>query len=187
MIAIFCFAALLLSTSSLSYFYKLQEKLHEQERFASIDAGEIHEKEHEIDNDINSSDQITLTLKDKSILPEGYHWEEKGREFSYKGMFYDIVSIEQTKEGWVIKAASDEEEAEIVANQHKAHQLNKEAESKSSPSKIKLNLSVAVYECPLFNLQGLFNYTLLKKKYPLLTTPILSSYSGAISHPPETV
>ncbi|MEY3291718.1 MAG: hypothetical protein RLZZ266_743, partial [Bacteroidota bacterium] len=73
MIAIFCFAALLLSTSSLSYFYWLQEQLHEQERFASIDAGEIHEKEHEIDNDINSSDQITLTLKDKSILPEGYH------------------------------------------------------------------------------------------------------------------
>ncbi len=180
MIAICCFAALLLSTSSLSYFYWLQEKLHEQERFASIDAGEIFEKEHE-------SDQITITVKDKSILPEGYHWEEKGREFSYKGMFYDIISIEQTKEGWVIKAASDEEEAAIVANQHKLNHLGKEAESKSSSSKIKLNLSLAVYECPSFNTQSLFNYTLLKKKYPLLTTPILSSYSGEVSHPPETV
>jgi hypothetical protein len=180
LIAIFCFAALLLSTSSLSYFYWLQEKLHEQERFASIDAGEILEKENDID-------QITITVKDKSILPEGYQWEEKGREFSYKGMFYDIVSIEQTKEGWVIKAASDEEEAAIVANQQKVHHLNKEAESKSTSSKIKLNLSLAVYECPSFNSHGLFNYTLLKKKYPLLTTPILSSYSGAISHPPETV
>ena len=177
MIAIFCFAALLLSTSSLSYFYWLQEQLHEQERFASIDAGES----------IEQADQITITVKDKSILPEGYHWEEKGREFSYKGMFYDIVSIEQTKEGWVIKAASDEEEAEIVANQHKAHQLSKEAESKSSSSKIKLNLSLAVYECPSFNLQGLFNYTLINKKYPFLITPILSSYSGEVSHPPETV
>jgi hypothetical protein len=176
-IAIFCFAALLLSTSSLSYFYWLQEQLHEQERFASIDAGES----------IEQADQITITVKDKSILPEGYHWEEKGREFSYKGMFYDIVSIEQTKEGWVIKAASDEEEAEIVANQHKAHQLSKEAESKSSSSKIKLNLSLAVYECPSFNLQGLFNYTLINKKYPFLITPILSSYSGEVSHPPETV
>ena len=179
-IAICCFAALLLSTSSLSYFYWLQEKLHEQERFASIDAGEILEKE-------NGIDQITILVKDKSILPQGYQWEEKGREFSYKGMFYDIVSIKQTKEGWVIKAASDEEEAEIVANQHKAHQLNKEVQSKSSPSKIKLNLSLAVYECPSFNTQDLFNYTLLKKKYPLLTTPILSSYLGDISHPPENV
>jgi hypothetical protein len=185
-----CFAALLLSTSSLSYFYWLQEQLHEQERFTSIDAGEILEKKHyDTDNHSNNhnSDQITITVKDKSILPQGYQWEEKGREFSYKGMFYDIVSIKQTKEGWVIKAASDEVEAEIVANQHKAHQLNKEAESKSSPSKIKLNLSLAVYECPSFKTQSLINYTLLKKKYPLLTTPILSSYSGEVSHPPETV
>jgi hypothetical protein len=193
-IAICCFAALLLSTSSLSYFYKLQEKLHEQERFASIDAGEILEKENDnTDNHSNNHgnnheiDQITLVLKDKSVLPEGYQWEEKGREFSYKGMFYDIVSIKQTKEGWVIKATSDEEEAAIVANQHKANHLGKEAESKSSSSKIKLNLSLAVYECPSFNPQSLFNYTLLKIKYPTLTTPILSSYSGAITHPPETV
>jgi hypothetical protein len=192
-IAICCFAALLLSTSSLSYFYKLQEKLHEQERFASIDAGkfELNNKESfeskEQSKEHESGDQITLTVKDKSILPEGYEWEEKGREFSYKGMFYDIVSIEQTKEGWVIKAASDEEEAAIVANQHKLNHLDKEAQSKSSSSKIKLNLSLAVYECPSFNTQSLFNYTLLKKKYPSLTTPILSSYSGQVSHPPETV
>jgi hypothetical protein len=192
-IAICCFAALLLSTSSLSYFYKLQEKLHELERFASIDAGKFelnntetfeskeYSKEHE------SGDQITITVKDKSILPDGYQWEEKGREFSYKGMFYDIISIKQTKEGWVIKASSDEEEAAIVANQHKLNHLDKEAQSKSSSSKIKLSLSLAVYECPSFNNQSLFNYTSLKIKYPFLTTPILSSYSGAIPHPPETV
>jgi len=159
--------------------------VHEQERFASIDAGEILEKEHDSNN--HNSDQITLTVKDKTVLPEGYQWEEKGREFSYKGMFYDIVSIKQTKEGWIIKAASDEEEAVIVANQHKAQQLGKEAQSKSTSSKIKLNLSFAVYECPSFNTQSLFNYTLSKKKYPSLTTPILSSYSGAIAHPPEAV
>jgi hypothetical protein len=216
-IAIFCFASLLLSTSSLSYFYWLQEQLHEQERFASIDAGQFdlnntgsreskeyskeYYNDHNSDDDTDihrinhsnnhsnnqSGDQITIFVKDKSVLPEGYQWEEEGREFSYEGMFYDIVSIEQTKEGWVIKAASDEEEAAIVANQHKAQHLNTEAESKSTSSKIKLNLSLAVYECPSFNTQSLFNYTLLKKKYPSLTTPILSSYSGAISHPPETV
>jgi len=204
-IAICCFAALLLSTSSLSYFYWLQEQLHEQERFASIDAGkfdlnkkktfESKELTKEYNNDVDSddqidnhsSDQITLVVKDKSILPEGYQWEEKGREFSYKGMFYDIVSIKQTKEGWVIKAASDEEEAAIVANQHKLNHLDKEAHSKSSSSKIKLNLSLALYECPSFNNQSLFNYTLFKKKYSSLTTPILSSYLGDISHPPEAV
>ena len=186
-IAICCFAALLLSTSSLSYFYWLQEQLHEQERFATIDAGEILEKENDDHSNNQSGDQITITVKDKSVLPEGYQWEEKGREFSYKGMFYDIVSIEQTKEGWVIKAASDEEEAAIVANQHKLNHLDKDAQSKSTSSKIKLNLSLAVYECASFNTQNLFNFTLLQKKYPSLTTPILSSYSGVIAHPPETI
>jgi hypothetical protein len=196
-IAICCFAALLLSTSSLSYFYWLQEQLHEQERFASIDTGkfelnnkettEFKEHSKEYDKEDHSGDQITLILKDKSILPQGYQWEEKGREFSYKGMFYDIISIKQTKEGWVIKAASDEEEAAIVANQHKVDHLNKETQSKSTSSKLKLHLSFAVYECLAFNKQSLFNYTLLKMKYPAFISPILSSYLGDISHPPETV
>ena len=158
--------------------------MHEQERFASIDAGKFEEND---DND--KSDQITLVVKDKSILPEGYHWEEKGREFSYKGMFYDIISIEQTKEGWVIKAASDEEEAAIVANQHKVHSFNKDPKSKTSSesSKIKLNLSFAVYVC-----NQLFDYkhsTIIqnKKGYFISTTPILNTYMGEITHPPEAV
>ena len=184
MIAICCFAALLLSTSSLSYFYWLQEKVHQQDRFANIDAGKFEEND---DND--NKDQITLLLKDKSVLPEGYQWEEKGREFSYKGMYYDIVSIEQTKEGWVIKAASDEEEAAIVANQHKVHSLNKDPKSKTSSesSKIKLNLSFAFYDC-----NQVFDYKFSafiqdKKGYFIYTTPILNTYSGEITHPPETV
>ena len=165
----------------------LQEKLHETERFAMIDASQMGEKEN--DSDDNSGDQITLLVKDKTILPQGYQWEEKGREFSYKGMFYDIVSIEKTKEGWVIKAASDEEEATIVANQHKVHSFNKDPKSKTSSesSKIKLNLSFAIYNC-----NHLFEYNHIviiqdKKGYLYYTMPILNTYSGEIAHPPEAV
>ena len=158
--------------------------MHEQQRFANIDAGKFEENE---DND--NKDQITLIVKDKSVLPEGYHWEEKGREFSYKGMFYDIVSIKKTAKGWVIKAASDEEEAAIVANQHKAHSFNKDFKSKTSSesSKIKLNLSLAVYDC-----NQIFDYKHSaiiqgKKGNFIYTTPILNPYSGEITHPPEAV
>ena len=158
--------------------------MHEQERFANIDSGKFEKND---DND--NKDQITLLVKDKSILPEGYQWEEKGREFSYKGMFYDIVSIDQTKEGWVIKAASDEEEAVIVANQHKVHSFNKYPKSKTSSesSKIKLNLSFAVYDC-----NQVFDYKYSdiiqdKKGYFIYTTPILNTYTGEITHPPEAV
>lgn len=156
--------------------------MHEQERFASIDAGKFEE-----DDDNDNMDQITLLLKDKSVLPEGYQWEEKGREFSYKGMYYDIVSIEQTKEGWVIKAASDEEEAAIVANQHKVHSFNKDPKSKTSSesSKIKLNLSFAVYDCNQVFDYRYSAFVQKKKGYCIYTTPILNRYSGEITHPPE--
>ncbi|MEY4812368.1 MAG: hypothetical protein RLZZ462_1241 [Bacteroidota bacterium] len=158
--------------------------MHEQERFANIEAGKFEEND---DND--NMDQITLLLKDKSVLPEGYQWEEKGREFSYKGMYYDIVSIEQTKEGWVIKAASDEEEAAIVANQHKVHSLNKDPKSKTSSesSKIKLNLSFAFYDCNQVFDHKFSTIIQDKKGYFINTTPILNTYLGEITHPPEAV
>ncbi len=173
--------------------------MHEQERFSSIDTGkfelknketsESKERSKEYDKDDHSGDQITIVVKDKSILPEGYQWEEKGREFSYKGMFYDIVSIKKTSKGWVIKAASDEEEAAIVANQHKVHHLNKDPKSKTSSesSKIKLNPSFAVYDCnQVFD----FRHCAIvqaKKGYLYFSTPILNRYSGVITHPPEAV
>ena len=175
---------LLLTASSISYFYWLEEELHEKEIFALIDA-----REWNIENMNASYSQIKLELKEKDHLPEGYTWEEKGREFSYKGMFYDIISIEQTKEGWMIKAASDEEEAAIVANQHKVHSFNKDPKSTTSSesSKIKLNLSFAVYDC-----NQVFDYKYSafiqdKKGYLYYTAPILNRYTGEITHPPETV
>jgi hypothetical protein len=110
--AIICLFTLLLSTSSISYYYWVEEKLHEKETFALIDAGELENGFANL-----SSHQIKLILKDKVSLPEGYIWEEKGREFSHEGTFYDIISLEKSLEGWVLVAASDEEESEMVAKQ----------------------------------------------------------------------
>jgi hypothetical protein len=194
-IAISCFAALLLSTSSLSYFYWLQEKVHQAERFSMIDAGQLNK----LNNGNNASkkdrqkDQMKFVVKDKSILPNGYHWEEKGREFSYKGMFYDIVSITKTPEGWEIIAASDEEEAAIVANQNKTHHLSKELDasststSKSKDSKIKLNPTYSVYESIQLSKHQVIDASLVLNTFSSYATPILSTYSGEIAHPPETV
>jgi hypothetical protein len=108
--AIVCLFCILLTTSSISYFYWLEEALHEKDTFALIDAGKLNaikENEH----------QIKLVLNDKDLLPDGYTWEEEGREFSYKGMFYDIISLKKTANGWELIAASDEEEADMVAKQ----------------------------------------------------------------------
>ncbi len=110
--------------------------MHEQERFASIDAGELNEKEH----------QIKLILQDKATLPIGYQWEERGREFSHDGMFYDIVSLIKTETGWELVAAADKEEAEIVAKQTKALHLDKEIAGNKKTSKSKLNFIFSLYE-----------------------------------------
>ena len=160
-----------------------------------IDAGQLNKLNAE-SNDSKvqkSKDQIKLVLKDKTILPNGYHWEEKGREFSYNGMFYDIVSITKTPAGWEIIAASDEEEAAIVANQNKTHHLSKELDasstsnSKSKDSKIKLNPTYSVYESIQLSKHQVIDASLVINTYPFYATPILSIYSGEIAHPPETV
>lgn len=73
---------LLLTASSISYFYWLEEELHEKEIFALIDTGEWN-----IENLNASSGQIKLELKEKDHLPEGYTWEEEGRELVIRGCF----------------------------------------------------------------------------------------------------
>lgn len=146
--------------------------------------------ENEVESNYpNAKNQIKLLVQDKSILPDGYQWEEKGREFSFKGMFYDIVSIKKTNQGWVIVAASDEEEAAIVANQHKVHAFNKDlnTNTKSGASKIKLNLGFVVYDSnQLLDYNYSANMTAIKI-YVYNTTFILNCYSGEIVHPPENV
>jgi hypothetical protein len=181
-IAICCFAALLLSTSSLSYFYWLQEKVHEQERFANIDAGKFEEND---DND--NSDQITLIVKDKSILPEGYQWEEEGREFSHQGMFYDIVSLTKTDAGWKLIAASDKEEAEIVAKQNKTQHTDKEITGQHHSKKQKTNFNFSLYDQ--------YFGTICFNELATLNQPVYSNYKdnltqlflGQISPPPKAV
>lgn len=160
-----------------------------------IDGGQLNQinVENNHSKEDGNENQIKLVLKDKSILPKGYHWEEKGREFSYKGMFYDIVSITKTPAGWEMIAASDEEEAAIVANQNKAHHFSKELDasststSKSKDSKIKLNPTYSVYESLQLSKHRVIDSSLVINSYPFYATPILSSYTGEILHPPEAV
>ena len=155
----------------------MQEQWHEQERFASITAGETIEEDH----------KITLQLKDKTILPEGYQWEEEGREFSHQGMFYDIISLTKTESGWVLIAASDKEEAEIVAKQHKTRHSDKEIAGQHHSKKQKTNFNFSLYDQ--------YFETICLKELAALNQPAYSNYKanltqlflGQISPPPKAV
>ena len=178
-ISIFCLLALILSTSSLSYLYWLQEKLHESTIFSQIESGNYLK-------DDNRNSFISFTIKNKEVLPEGYEWEEEGREFSYQGMFYDIVSIEKTKYGWLVKAASDEEEAMMVANKSKMESDEISVHKKNTGTNLKISLSKIVY-----HLHSRDNSFLIFKE----TTPMIGNYLmkdsqiyiGIKSPPPQIV
>ena len=178
-ISIVCLVALLLSTSSLAYFYWLQEKVHETNVFSQIKAGTFKE-----DDDCHNV--ISLELKDKNVLPTGYEWEEEGREFIYKGMLYDIVTIEQTKEGWIIKAASDEEEAVMVSNKTKFQKEEEAGTGKATAHGFKINIAKIVFD------QNIISYAITTQqlKAPMIGIYLQNAnevYLGIKSPPPQFV
>jgi hypothetical protein len=178
LISIICLVALFLSTSSLAYFYWVQEHLHETKVFSQIKAGTFKE-----DDDCHTL--VSLEVKDKNILPEGYEWEEEGREYTYKGMLYDIVTIEPTKEGWLIKAASDEEEVMIVSNKAKT-QFEGQGNHKTSNHGFKINIAKIVFD------QNIISYAITTHqiKAPMIGVYLQNAtdiYLGTKSPPPQFV
>lgn len=179
MISIVCLVALILSTSSLSYFYWLQEQVHESTVFSQIESGTYQK-------DKNKHAIISFTIKDMGVLPDGYVWEEQGREFSYRGMFYDIVSIEKTKDGWMIKAASDEEEAIMVANKSKMESVGFLAHRKNTETNFKISFSKIVYH---FHSKE-FSFLLFHEPTPMFANYIFNTshiYIGIASPPPRFI
>jgi hypothetical protein len=176
-IAILCLTALILSASSISYFYWVEEKLHEQEVFAKIDAGKFEQESHnEVTHD-DKSNSVKLVLKEKDQLPEGYTWEEEGREFSHEGMFYDIVSLKKTDKGWELVAASDEEEAAIVANQKT---------SKKEGYHFKLTRIQFVFIAPVIVKQDL-HFILNQTSYTSFKASLFNRSLIKFSPPPEVI
>ena len=176
-IAILCLTALILSASSISYFYWVEEKLHEQEVFAEIDAGEFEEEAHNEAAHNDKAHSVKLVLKEKDQLPEGYTWEEEGREFSHEGMFYDIVSLKKTDKGWELVAASDEEEAAIVAKQN---------DSKKEGHHFKLSRVQLVFIAPAISKQNV-HFIVTQTSYAAFKASFFNRSLIKFSPPPEAI
>ena len=178
-ISIICLVALFLSTSSLAYFHWLQEQLHESKVFSQIKDGTF--KEDDVCHTL-----VSLEVKDKNILPKGYEWEEEGREFTYKGMLYDIVAMEQTNDGWIIKAASDEIEALIVSNKSNFENEGEAGTAKSTTRSFKINIAKIVFD------QNIISYAITTQqlKAPMIGIYLQNAnevYLGIKSPPPQFV
>ena len=75
---------------------------------------------------------ITLHVSSMDHLPSGYDWEDKGTEFVYNGMLYDIIHIVKGKKGLTITALADAPE---ISLDQKHIQLAKQQKESSSKSK----------------------------------------------------
>lgn len=155
----------------------MQEQWHEQERFASIAAGETIEEDH----------QIKLLLKAKTILPEGYQWEEEGREFSHNGMFYDIVGLTKTDAGWELIAASDKEEAEIVAKQQKTQHADKELTGQHASKKLKTSIHFSLYDQWTDAAALIVSINSVQQANTFYQDRLTQLFLGQISPPPKAV
>ena len=134
-VSIFCLIALLLSTSSFSFYLWIREQVHEAKVFAMIQDNKLQQQ------DIQSS--ISFVVENKTALPEGYHWEEEGREFSHHGKLYDIISTIKTNNGWMITAVSDDIELNML-NGNLELAINNN--SHSEKSKIKISIGQFIYD-----------------------------------------
>jgi len=162
----------------------VQEQWHEQERFSNINAGELYATAYS-ENDTDHL--ISLQLKDKFILPDGYEWEEEGREFSHEGMFYDIVSLTKTDKGWELIAASDKDEAEIVAKQHKSQHADKEMTGQRSSKKQKGSFNFSLYDQwveAAYLKPGVVSNQL---SYSTYQDRLTQFYLGQVSPPPKDI
>lgn len=68
---------------------------------------------------------FTFGLDKGKVTDHSFHWEENGKEFSFKGSMYDVVSMKKEKDKLVIKCIDDKKEKELKALMAKMNRKHK--------------------------------------------------------------
>jgi hypothetical protein len=74
---------------------------------------------------------ITLHVSSIDYLPSGYQWEDKGTEFVYNEMLYDVIHVVKGETGMTITALADAPEISLDQKHIQLAQQQKESSSKS--------------------------------------------------------
>jgi hypothetical protein len=74
---------------------------------------------------------IKFHVSSMDHLPIGYDWEDKGTEFIYNGMLYDVIHIVKSEIGLTITALADAPEISLDQKHIQLAQQQKESSSKS--------------------------------------------------------
>ena len=74
---------------------------------------------------------IKFHVSSMDHLPIGYDWEDKGTEFIYNGMLYDVIHIVKSEIGLTITALADAPEISLDQKHIQLAQQQKESSSQS--------------------------------------------------------
>ena len=92
--------------------------------------------ETEIDAKLKSLEEhkqlIALTFEKKEL--GSINWIKKGKEFSFRGMRYDICNTTETSDSYIFWCMNDEEEERLFANLNSYHSEDWTLPSKNKPS-----------------------------------------------------
>lgn len=120
-IIIICLASLIISMCGLSIYKAYEKHMYKVARIKYINTHPLTEMDG----------LITLTISSIDQLPNGYDWEDKGTEFVYKGMMYDVINIINEEAGITILALADAPEISLNQKHVQLAQQQKESSSKS--------------------------------------------------------
>ena len=120
-ITIICLVSLIISICGLPLYRAYEKQLYKVARIKYINTHPL----------VKMDGVITLNISSFEHLPSGYNWEEKGTEFFYNGMLYDIIHIIKTEKGLTITALADAPEISLDQKHIQLAQQQKESSSKS--------------------------------------------------------
>jgi len=120
-ITIICLASLIISICGLPLYHVYEKQLYKIARIEYINTHPLEQMDG----------LITLHVSSMDHLPSGYDWEDKGTEFVYQGMMYDVIHIDKGKTGLTITALADAPEISLDQKHIQLAQQQKESSSQS--------------------------------------------------------
>lgn len=120
-ITIICLVSLIISICGLPLYHVYEKQLYKAARIKYINTHPL----------VQMDGLITFNVSSIDHLPSGYDWEDKGAEFVYNGMLYDVIHIIKGETGLTITALADAPELSLDQKHIQLAQQQKESSSKS--------------------------------------------------------
>lgn len=115
--------------------------------------------------------QFKFSLQDLEVNKLGFDWEEEGQEFSYKGIMYDVVNFNFTKDSVFIIAIKDYAENQMIDYYLS---LMKQQTNKKNTATSLLKLFAFVFVNEITNL------TILTKEFSVPHTALYQTFCSIV-------